>query len=98
MLDQSDRTAPPLPRRRFINGASAPAEARAWTPAVSRPETAARELQRLRKRVRQQEKSLAALSEAVITLRTGGAALRDENRELRLELQKARRAAATAEP
>jgi small-conductance mechanosensitive channel len=98
VLDQPNRTAPPLPRRRFINGASAPAEARAWTPAVSRPDTAEREVERLRKRVRQQEKSLAALSEAVIALRTGGAALREENRELRLQLQKARRTAATVEP
>lgn len=45
------------------------------------------ELQRLRKRVNQQEHSLAVLAQAVSVLRSGSMALRDENRELRLQLQ-----------
>ena len=59
------------------------------------PERASRdEVERLRKRVRQQQHSLAVLSEALSALRSGGQALRDENRELRDELRKLRRSSA----
>ena len=44
------------------------------------------ELDRLRKRVDQQEHTLTVLTEAVSVLRRGSLALREENRELRLQL------------
>ena len=50
------------------------------------------ELAHLRKRVDQQERSLAVLVQAVSALRSANAALRDENRELQMELQRARHA------
>ena len=53
------------------------------------------ELARLRKRVDQQEHSLAVMAEAISALRDGSQALREENRELRLELQAAQRSSAT---
>ena len=49
------------------------------------------EFERLRKRVDHRERSLAVLARAVSALRSANAALRDENRELHLELQRARR-------
>jgi hypothetical protein len=48
------------------------------------------ELQRLRKRVGQQDHALARLSDAVITLHRGTRALREENRELRMALEASR--------
>ena len=52
------------------------------------------ELERLRKRVSQQAHSLTVLAQAVSALRSGTQALREENRELRLQLQRARGAPA----
>jgi hypothetical protein len=49
------------------------------------------EVERLRKRARQQEEALARLVEALSAMRRGGRALRAENRELRLALQEASR-------
>jgi prefoldin subunit 5 len=43
------------------------------------------ELERLRKRVDQQERSLAVLAQAVSALRSANAALRHQNRELQIE-------------
>jgi chromosome segregation ATPase len=51
----------------------------------------AAELRRLRRRVDQQEHALARLTEALFALRRGGQALREENRELRLQIEVARR-------
>ena len=51
------------------------------------------ELQRLRKRVNQQEESLARLAAALRALRRAGQALRAENRELRLAVQESEAAA-----
>jgi hypothetical protein len=48
------------------------------------------ELERLRKRVGQQDHALARLSDAVLALRRGTMALREENRELRLALEASR--------
>ena len=45
------------------------------------------ELARLRKRVSQQDHALARIAEALQALRTGSQALRDENRELRRQLE-----------
>jgi chromosome segregation ATPase len=45
------------------------------------------ELARLRRRVNAQDHALARLSEALQALRTGSQALRDENRELRRQLE-----------
>jgi hypothetical protein len=50
------------------------------------------ELERLRKRVDQQERSLEVLAQAVSALRSANAALRDQNRDLQIELERARRA------
>jgi hypothetical protein len=50
------------------------------------------EVERLRRRVRQQEMTLAHMSEALLALRRGWSALREENRELRLQLDAALRA------
>ncbi len=44
------------------------------------------ELERLRKQMRQQRLALVRLTDAVLALRRGTLALRDENRELRREL------------
>lgn len=49
------------------------------------------ELARLRKRVDQQQHSLAVMAEAISALRDGSQALRQENRELRLALQATQR-------
>jgi hypothetical protein len=49
------------------------------------------ELARLRRRVGQQDLALSRLTEALLALRTGGQALRDENRELRAQLEMTRR-------
>lgn len=48
------------------------------------------ELRRLRKRVAQQDHALARLSDAVIMLRRGLVAQREENQELRAALETAR--------
>ena len=45
-----------------------------------------KEVERLRQRVRQQEHTIAHLTDALLMLRRGGQALRAENRELRHEL------------
>lgn len=50
------------------------------------------ELEYLRQRVDRQDHSLAVLAQAVCALRNANAALRDENRDLQIELQRARRA------
>ena len=55
------------------------------------------ELARLRKRVGQQEHTLAVMAEAISALRDGSQALREENRELRLELQATQRSSATTD-
>lgn len=55
------------------------------------------ELEQLRNRVKQQDHTIARLSDALIALRNGGLALRDENNELRRELQTVRRALAVAD-
>ena len=64
------------------------------------PDDATREMQaeiaRLRKRVQQQDHTTARLSDAVITLRRGSMALREENRELRRQIEAARLARAGA--
>jgi hypothetical protein len=52
------------------------------------------EIARLRKRVGQLDHAMARLSDAVIALRRGSTALRDENRELRGQLEAARLARA----
>ena len=49
------------------------------------------EVERLRLRVRQHEHTLSRLADAVLTLRRGTEALREENRELRLALDAERR-------
>jgi regulator of replication initiation timing len=54
------------------------------------------ECEHLRKRVDQQERSLAVLVQAVSALRSANAALREQNRDLQIELQRARRAGQTA--
>ncbi len=51
----------------------------------------ASESARLRKRIDQQEHSLAVMAAAISALRDGSQALRDENRRLRLELQATQR-------
>jgi hypothetical protein len=59
--------------------------------ALTPPHESARllaEIGRLRKRVDQQEHSLTVLSQAVSVLRDGSRALRQENRDLRLQLHK----------
>ncbi|MGZ6729612.1 MAG: hypothetical protein ACXVFC_09955 [Gaiellaceae bacterium] len=83
MLNRGEPTVLPFPKRRpaFSAGQS-----------QSSPGAAVDELERLRKRVHQHEHALARLSDALLTLRRGGQALREENRELRLELEAARRA------
>ena len=53
------------------------------------------ELARLRKRVDQQEHTLAVMAEAISALRHSSQALREENRELRLELQATRSSSTT---
>ena len=53
------------------------------------------ELALLRKRVDQQQHSLAVMAEAISALRDGSRALRQENRLLRLELQAKRRPGST---
>ena len=53
------------------------------------------ELERLRKRVDQKERSLAVLAQAVSALRSANAALREQNRDLQIELERARRAGQT---
>lgn len=53
------------------------------------------ELERLRKRVDQQERSLAVLAQALSALRRANAGLRAENREVHLELERVRRAGRT---
>lgn len=75
--------------------ASSRATAAAHPPAADRPPLD--ELARLRKRVDQQERSLAVMAEAISALRDGSQALREENRELRLELQATRRSSATTD-
>ena len=49
------------------------------------------DVERLRRQVDQQRLALKHLSEALLGLRRGTRALREENRELRLELEAARR-------
>jgi hypothetical protein len=51
------------------------------------------EVAKLRRRVGQQDESIARLAEALRALRRAGQALRAENRELRLAVQQADRAA-----
>jgi hypothetical protein len=51
------------------------------------------EVAKLHRRVRQQDESIARLAEALRALRRAGLALRAENRELRLAVQQADRAA-----
>ena len=63
---------------------------------LSMPEQPLPDISRLRRQLSQQERTLEVLVQAVTTLRTGSQALRDENRELRLELDRALRAGATA--
>jgi hypothetical protein len=76
--------------------ASAEAAAGARPPAAHRPPS--HELARLRKRVDQQEHSLAVMAEAISALRDGSRALREENRELRLELQATRSSSTRRSP
>ena len=47
---------------------------------------AAAEVARLRRRISQQDHAIARLTEAMLTLRQGAQALREENRELRMQL------------
>ncbi|HET9023151.1 MAG TPA: hypothetical protein VFN64_01180, partial [Burkholderiaceae bacterium] len=58
------------------------------------PEQPLPDVLRLRRRLGQQERALEVLVQAVSTLRTGSQALREENRELRLELDRVRRSGA----
>ena len=70
----------------------------AWASAGAQPAAADRppldELARLRKRIDQQEHSLAVMAAAISALRDGSQALRDENRALRLKMQGAQRSGA----
>jgi len=50
------------------------------------------EIRRLRRTVESRELALERLFEAVLTLRRGAVALREENRELRTEVEQLRRA------
>jgi hypothetical protein len=65
------------------------------TPAAAGPPSEGRprpdELARLRKRVHQQEHSLAVMAQAISALRDGNRAYREENQQLRVELRAARR-------
>jgi hypothetical protein len=71
------------------------ASAGAHRPAIDHPPSD--EVARLRKRVDQQEHTLAVMAEAISALRHGSQALREENRELRLELQATRHSSATTD-
>jgi hypothetical protein len=86
MLREGDQSAiHPLPQDL--------AGGRARTPGGGRPTVREdrlaleEELARLRTRVQQQEHTLVRLTDAVVALRRGGAALREENRELRRQLE-----------
>ena len=109
VLDRADLRVPtPRPPRSGISTSVEPVAA-ARTPAVDHP-TAPRaaagahrptadhppldELARLRKRVDQQQHSLAVMADAISALRVGSQALRQENRELRLALQATQRSSA----
>jgi hypothetical protein len=59
-------------------------------------ESLVEEVERLRKRVRQQEEALTRLAAALKALRRAGQALHEENRELRLALQRSRTEAGEA--
>ena len=86
----------PSPEHPSTALASTARAARARRPAAGHSPSPAKEVERLRKRVRQQEISLAVLTEALTALRSGGQALREENRELRHQLDVARRSGAAA--
>lgn len=49
------------------------------------------EVKRLRRRTKQQDEALSRMAQAVAALRRGGQALRAENRELRLAVEKSGR-------
>lgn len=93
VLNQIEPGVAPTVRRASGLVTSADRGARARTPAADGPSHEAgrlllAELEHLRKRVGQQEHSLTVLTQAVLALRSGSQALQEENRELRLQLQK----------
>jgi hypothetical protein len=78
------------PARRRVGWASAP-HPRTGRPAQETRQELLRDVHRLRLRVEQHEDALSRLTQALLTLRSGGQALREENRELRRELETERR-------
>lgn len=78
-LDLLDLSAVPLPSQRESTRARRPGD-----------DSAAAEIARLRRRVSQQDEALIHMAKALLRLRRGGEALRDENRELRMALAAAR--------
>jgi hypothetical protein len=89
LQDGDEITTRSLPRAGASSPTGAAGSRRARTPDPGRGEQDD-ELERLRKRVGQQDHSLARLSDAVIMLRRGTMALREENRELRMALEASR--------
>jgi hypothetical protein len=96
LADDDGRVVPLLPRDRASRPESVVGSGRARTPGDGPPpgdgtaDDLAAEVARLRKRVRQQDLTLARLSDALVAMRRGGEALRAENRELRAQIEAGR--------
>ncbi len=99
MINQLERSAPPIPSHGSLSRSSASAGPPPAATADREREADRRpllaELDRLRGRVDRQAHTLTVLTQAVSVLRSGNRALREENRELRLQLQKKGRSLAS---
>jgi hypothetical protein len=84
-LDLLDQAVVPFPSQRKSTRARRPGD-----------DSAVAEVARPRRRVSQQDEALIHTAQALLRLRRGGEALRDENRELRMALAAAQQRARAA--
>jgi small-conductance mechanosensitive channel len=89
---ETDETQPP----ELLDQAVVPFPSQRESTRARRPgdDSAVAEVARLRRRVSQQDEALIHMAQALLRLRRGGDALRDENRELRMALAAAQRTGA----